>query len=290
MAKESLLEVTWVEKTHTLEMLLGQEVVVSPLPAGLEASVYKLDSGAIRAVMKVWDKGSDADLGFQHRLLSALRHRAVSVSESYGWGLNVSGHKVLVTSYEGVPISSFSDESLTQLADILWSLHQVALDELDPALHKKYDFVRYFFPKLGEHRDIQDDLERLVGCAGIQQNCFIHGDFNGNNVLEQEGKIAVIDWTNAQCGDARYDLAWASFLIHIYVGADAASVFRRAYLSRSGHDPESIQMFEAIACLRWLLFERISDIPKSARTLAAVRVFIETHPSLRPAHGLRLRL
>jgi len=271
---ELLRGITWIERTKFIDELLEQELTVSKLPSGLEAEVMKFSSTTNSVVLKLWNKESNPDVHFQHVLLSALRHRGIAVSGSYGWGYTGSNHKVLLTSFDGSPISILTDEIVKDLADLLLRLHQVSLHELDSTLHKKYDFIPYFYPGIEEHQDIQVELVQLVNSSNLQQNTFIHGDFNLGNILDDQGKYTIIDWTNAQLGDARYDLAWASFLINLYNGEELAAAFRNAYLSKSEFDMEEIQRFEAIACLRWLLLSRITDVPKNEKTIERINEII----------------
>lgn len=253
---------------------MEQELTVTKLPSGLEAEVIKYNSSTNIVVLKLWNKESNPDVHFQHVLLSALRHKGISVSSSYGWGYTASNHKALLTSFDGSPISILTDQIVKDLADLLLRLHHVSLHELDSTLHKKYDFIPYFFAGLQEHQDIQAELVQLVNSANLQQNTFIHGDYNLGNILNDQGKYTIIDWTNAQLGDARYDLAWASFLINLYNGEELAAAFRNAYLSKSEFIMEDILRFEAIACLRWLLLNRIADVPKNEKTIEQINEII----------------
>ena len=38
---------------------------------------------------------------------------------------------------------------------------------------------------------------------------FFHGDFHLGNIVEVDERYMVIDWTNGQLGDSRYDFAWS---------------------------------------------------------------------------------
>ncbi|MGF9916673.1 aminoglycoside phosphotransferase family protein [Paenibacillus ehimensis] len=267
---ERLSEVVWVEKTSYVDELLGQELAVSPIPAGLEASVFKCCSRTDSVVLKLWNKDSNPDVRFQHGLLAALRDKGISVSTSYGWGYTPSRHKVLLTSYDGSPPTTMTGQHAKDFADLLLALHQLPVEELETKHLKTYDFIPYFYPGIEEHPDIRDELLRLVARSGLKQNKLIHGDFNLGNILDNQGRYTIIDWTNAQLGDARYDLAWSSFLIHIYHGEQLAAAFRNAYLSNSAFDADEMLRFEAIACLRWLLLYRTADVPRTGSTLQRV--------------------
>ncbi|MCP1308879.1 aminoglycoside phosphotransferase family protein [Paenibacillus tyrfis] len=271
---ERLSEVIWVEKTSFVDELLDQELTVSPIPAGLEANVLKFCSPKDCVVLKIWNKASNPDVHFQHGLLAALRHRGISVSTSYGWGYTPSRHKVLLTSCDGSPPSAVTSRHVKDFADLLLGLHRLSVQELDPALLKTYDFIPYLYPGIEEHQDIRAELLPLVASSGLKRNKLIHGDFNLGNILDNQGKYTIIDWTNAQLGDARYDLAWSSFLIHIYNGEMLASAFQNAYLSGSEFDTEEMLRFEAIACLRWLLLHRTAEVPRTGTTIQRVNDII----------------
>ncbi|MFB6363473.1 phosphotransferase [Paenibacillus elgii] len=129
---ERLNEVIWVEKTSFVDGLLGKELTVSPMPAGLEASVFKFCSRTDSVVLKLWNKASSPDVHFQHRLLAALRDRGISVSTSYGWGYTPCRHKVLLTSYDGCPLSTITTRHVTNFAELLLGLHQLSIQELEP--------------------------------------------------------------------------------------------------------------------------------------------------------------
>lgn len=280
---ERLSEVVWVEKTSYVDELLGQELTVSTIPAGLEASVFKCCSRTDSVVLKLWNKNSNPDVHFQHRLLSALRDRGIPVSTSYGWGYTPSRHKVLLTSFDGSPPAAMTSQHAKDLADLLLGVHQLPVQDLEPALLKTYDFIHYFFPGIEKHPDIRDGLLPLVSSSGLKQDKLIHGDFNLGNILDNQGKYTIIDWTNAQLGDARYDLAWSSFLLHIYNGKQLASAFRNAYLSGSDFEAEEMLRFEAVACLRWLLLHRTADVPKTGTTLRRVKAILDENNYLNEA-------
>ncbi|WP_081418568.1 aminoglycoside phosphotransferase family protein [Paenibacillus sp. Leaf72] len=265
-----LNEMVWAESTSFMNELLKQELACSSMPAGLEAHVWKYSSVTDSFVLKIWDKDSDPDVHFQYVLLQALWNIGISVSAAYGWGHTASGHKALLTSYDGSPLSQITNQQVEHLAQLLLDIHKVSDQELDPLLHRKYDFIRYFYPQIEEHQDIQTELIELINGSNMQQNKFIHGDFNLGNVVENQGKYTIIDWTNGQLGDVRYDFAWTSFLIYLYNGEPLATLFQNAYLAQSEFDKEEIQRFEAIACLRWLLLYRFAPVPKDESTIGRI--------------------
>ncbi|CAG7630445.1 phosphotransferase [Paenibacillus allorhizosphaerae] len=277
-----ITQIHWTEKTSVIDDLLHrtQEVDTNRLPAGLEAVVWEMRLGDSRFVLKNWNKESNPDVGFQYALLHALHEQGIAASVPFGWGYDAANHKVLVTSFDGSPVQPGKIRAFIDLAGLLLDLHKLSLDDFDPALHRKFDFIAYYYPRLHEHPDIQSVLSKLVANSGMQQNKMIHGDVYLGNLVEHQGRYTLIDWTNAQLGDPRYDAAWAAFLIRIYSGEEGYDVFLDAYLAGSGYSRAEMETFEAIACLRWVLLNRIADVPKPERTIDRVNHAIDANVHL----------
>jgi aminoglycoside phosphotransferase (APT) family kinase protein len=86
-----------------------------------------------------------------------------------------------------------------------------------------------------------------------------HGDFHPNNVLlRPDGAMVVIDWTNFDLTDARFDLAWTLVLANSYMGMEWRDRFLQAYERQAGQAVEQIEYFEVCACARRLFDLSIS--------------------------------
>ncbi|CAG7650186.1 Thiamine kinase [Paenibacillus solanacearum] len=267
-----IASIRWTAKSSVIDHLLNRvkEVEAVRLPAGLEAETWELRLDDDRFVLKIWNKESDPDVGFQYTLLDTLHRQGVAVSVPLGWGLDAANHKVLVTSFDGSPVQSPGVRTFVDLAALMLALHKRPLDDFAPALHRRCDFIAYYYPRLREHPDIESVLTGLVGNAEMLQTCMIHGDVHLGNMVEQQGRYTIIDWTNAQLGDPRYDAAWAAFLAAIYDGEEGYQAFLDAYAAASGYSRAELEPFEAMACLRWVLLNRIADIPKTEGTIRRV--------------------
>lgn len=139
-----------------------------------------------------------------------------------------------------------------------------------------YPFLTtYFYPRIGDHPDITEALQPLLQSAQLKNDTLIHGDFNLGNILASKQKYTIIDWTNAQAGDRRCDFCWASFLIWIYNGEDIYRGFTHTYRSEIDISDEDIERFESVACLRWLLLNRIANVPKNGDTDSRINEFIK---------------
>jgi aminoglycoside phosphotransferase (APT) family kinase protein len=81
----------------------------------------------------------------------------------------------------------------------------------------------------------------------------LHGDFHANNVLGGSQGCTVIDWSDAWCGDPRYDVAWVRLLVR----ADEEPDGGRADLERYGLPLGDLGPFEAFGAAK-ILAERFA--------------------------------
>ncbi|MBE1555559.1 aminoglycoside phosphotransferase family protein [Sporosarcina limicola] len=275
--------VDWVEKDGIMDDLLNQEAILTthPMDQGFEAEVMKICSDKDIFVLKVWNKNSKPDVSLQYRLLNVLFERGLSVSKPMGWGINPHGEKVLLTTFDGMPVLEVDEKKMTVIANILSEIHKVHVKEIGNIHLLKSDFIDYFFPGVGEYYDINNALISLVQITQIKQERIIHGDFHLRNILEKNNRYTVIDWTNGQLGDPRYDFAWSLILIKIYVSERYAYVFRSAYLLENHVQQKDLEAFEALACLRWILLNRSGGTPKGPNIIERVKSLITKNPFLK---------
>ncbi|WP_404450567.1 aminoglycoside phosphotransferase family protein [Virgibacillus necropolis] len=274
-------DVDWNEKSVKLDELLGQsDLSVHTMNQGNEAEVMKISTEKESFVLKCWTLDSKPNIQFQYHLLNTLSARGLSVSKAIGWGINSEEDSVLLTSYDGTPATHVSKEALTEIASILSSIHKTPLKKIDITL-PKYDFISYFYPGIEAFPDLHKTITELVGKTEIRQNCVIHGDFHFENIVEDNGRYTVIDWTNGQLGDKRYDFAWSNTLFKIYSPSDQySSIFHTAYLLENPLQDDEIELFEALACLRWIYLNRNKNVPIKPDTIKRVKNVICTNPYL----------
>ncbi|MCJ8008150.1 aminoglycoside phosphotransferase family protein [Lederbergia wuyishanensis] len=274
--------INWIEKSDILDGLIVQEhnLTLQPMNQGYEAEVIKIESDNESFVLKVWNKSSKPDISFQFRLLNVLFERGLSVSKPVGWGINQNSHKVLLTTFNGGPVLKVNNKKMIDFAKILSSLHQTNIEEIGTIELPKYDFADYFFPEINKHPDIYNAVISLVHHIEIMQECIIHGDFHLANILEENDRYTVIDWTNGQLGDSRYDFAWSLTLKRIYTSERLAQVFRSTYLLKNDIPNEDLEVFESLACLRWILLSRSGGTPIWPNTIKRVKSLIGTNPFL----------
>lgn len=279
---ENLLSnINWMESNEIVELLKASDLHITALPSGLEADVYKISVHDRSFVLKIWNKDSKPDIRYQYKLLEIFYNRGIEVSKPAGWGVDKHNHQVLLMSFDGSPITKINKDKLNELARILTSIHKIPLHAIDEITVKKRDFIAYFYPRIEEHEDIKSLLYQLVGSAEYRPDCIIHGDYNLGNILESDrNKLTIIDWTNAQLGDPRYDIAWSTVLIQIYVGQRYSSLYRAAFLSKGKYSDDEIELFEGIACLRWVLLNRFANLPKNKNTIGNVQRILHANKYL----------
>lgn len=275
--------VDWVEKNEVVDELLIQEntLTILPMDQGMEAEVMKISSDKESFVLKVWNKSSKPDVSFQYDLLNVLSELGFPVSKPLGWGINLNGDKLLLTSYDGTPVFNVNEKKLTEIANILSSIHQIHVNEIGNIQLPKYDFINYFFPRVKVYSDIYNALISLVQLVQVKQENIIHGDFHVLNILEENDRYTVIDWTNVQLGDPRYDFAWSHTLKKIYGSERYANVFRSAYLRDNDIRQQELDVFEALACLRWIVLDRTGGVPKGSTTLERIKGLLTNNPFLK---------
>lgn len=87
----------------------------------------------------------------------------------------------------------------------------------------------------------------------------VHLDFHPANVLlRADGSGVVIDWTNFDISDARFDLAWTLILAYAYMGEAWRKRLLKCYERLWGNEVEQIEIFEVFACLRRLFDAAVS--------------------------------
>ncbi|MDI4649168.1 phosphotransferase family protein [Cohnella hashimotonis] len=279
---DSFGSIEWHETTPILNNLMtsGAELTFSPLAPGLEADVVKVTQGEEQFVLKVWNKHSKPDVQRQYRLLKNLHRQQIRISEPIGYGRTENGDALLLTRYHGPSVTKLSPSKFQKIAATLADIHRLPTDKLESGVLARYDFVGYFYPGIEAFPAMNEELNRLVALADIKMERVIHGDFNLGNILEEHGQYTIIDWTNGQLGDPRFDLSWACLLLRIYVSESKSLTFLYKYQEEMPVTTAELEIFEALACLRWLLLDRTEGVPKHADTMKKVKKIVRTNRCL----------
>ncbi|MCC6169998.1 MAG: phosphotransferase [Caldilineaceae bacterium] len=95
----------------------------------------------------------------------------------------------------------------------------------------------------------------------------IHWDLHPANVLfAPPDRYTVIDWTQAEICDPRFDLAWTLVLVGSQASWDAAGRIQASYAAQGGATTADLDYFVAAACLKRLVSVLIS-LSHGAETL-----------------------
>jgi aminoglycoside phosphotransferase (APT) family kinase protein len=118
----------------------------------------------------------------------------------------------------------------------------------------------------------------------------IHQDFHPENLLLRADDTAVvIDWTNFDISDYRFDLAWTLVLVCGVEGLHWREPLLRAYERQRGAPVEGLEFFEAAACLRRLfsvLFSLAAGAGQLGMRPGAEEEMRRQAPSLRRVHQI----
>jgi aminoglycoside phosphotransferase (APT) family kinase protein len=279
---DSLAGIEWHETTPILKKLItsGAELTISTLSPGLEAQVVKITQGEKHFVLKKWDQRSKPDVLRQYHLLEALHRQGIRVSEPIGYGRTESGESVLLTRFHGTAVTKASPSIFKKITAILADIHRLPTDGLESKALAKYDFVGYFFSGIDAFPAMKKELIRLIASVDMRMDQIIHGDFHLGNVLEEHRQYTVIDWTNAQLGDPRFDLSLTCLFLRIYLSDSKSLTFLYKYQEEMPVATEELEIFEALACIRWLLLDRITGVPKRVDTMKKVSKIVRDNQYL----------
>jgi aminoglycoside phosphotransferase (APT) family kinase protein len=96
-------------------------------------------------------------------------------------------------------------------------------------------------------------LEERRGTVPCRQPAPIRWDFHRANVLLcDNGAAMVIDWTQIEISDARFDLAWTLLLLGTQEGPEWRDRILCEYERIIGDEVEEFEYFEVIACVKRL--------------------------------------
>jgi aminoglycoside phosphotransferase (APT) family kinase protein len=100
-------------------------------------------------------------------------------------------------------------------------------------------------------------LDRASAQIAAPQWGLVHWDFHPENVLlDRDEQPWVIDWTQFQMTDVRFDLAWTLTVLASEREGHVAELIRATYLAQRGWDGTAIEadmnFFEAAACAKRL--------------------------------------
>jgi aminoglycoside phosphotransferase (APT) family kinase protein len=156
------------------------------------------------------------------------------------------------------------------------------LDEMDLVIERHG--LDGFEPTMGWLRE-----REALGSS--TQPVLIHNDYHPQNILLREDLLVVIDWSFAEIGDFRMDLAWSTLLLDVMVGGDYRAAMLEAYEQAAGTHIENFEFFEALKfTMRMVTIGMWLDeavvIPVAGITKHAIRTDYKVHV-MNPYHRLK---
>jgi aminoglycoside phosphotransferase (APT) family kinase protein len=99
---------------------------------------------------------------------------------------------------------------------------------------------------LVEFEPVMSWLHERKSLGSATEPTLIHNDYHPQNILLKNHSLVVIDWSFAEIGDFRMDLAWSVLLFGVMAGGDYRAAMLKAYEQAAGSHLENIEYFEAL--------------------------------------------
>ena len=96
-------------------------------------------------------------------------------------------------------------------------------------------------------------LEARRDQVSCRRPAAIHWDYHpGNVLLRDDGSAVVIDWTQVEISDPRFDLAWTLLLVGSHESMEWRAFILREYERLAGARVEQLEYFDVAACTKRL--------------------------------------
>jgi aminoglycoside phosphotransferase (APT) family kinase protein len=110
-----------------------------------------------------------------------------------------------------------------------------------------------FHPDLSAFAPVLDWLEARRDQVPCGRPAPVHWDFHPANViLKPDGSAVVIDWTQIQVSDPRFDLGWTLLLTGAYAGDEVREMILTGYQRILGVQVEQLAYFDVANCVKRL--------------------------------------
>ena len=252
---------------------------VVELEGGWESNIYRMavthDTGAEDLVLRVYPGSGGATTagrefaGMHHLHAAGYPVPRVIAAEP---DAAVIGHPFLLMDWvPGAADRSWPEalhgSALTGFVRLLSHLHRVETASLDTetaiATRSVEETLRSWasivaaHPRKGFEEALSWLTQRATSLTPMPRSV-LHWDFHVGNVLVASGGTThVVDWTQVEVGDRRFDVAWTALLIAMAVGDAAARSFCSEYEQQTGPLHE-MEFFHAAAAFKRLFTVAIS--------------------------------
>lgn len=253
----------------------------APISDGWESEVYAFTLAGRGYILRIYP-GDDAVAK------STREYTGMSTLHQMGYPVPEVLHHCTDLAWFGKPFVIMEKINGTSLRELMWSgtperrtalfsrvmrlfvdLHALEFDPFltpEQAQHDWDDPLVFIRLKLAEARAVLlglfqlddfapalDWLEARMADVPCKRYSVTHNDFHDANVLvTPDDAMCVIDWTNIEVADFRYDLAWTMLLNATYGPPSMRERILDEYSRQRGEPVEQIDYFEAIAAVRRL--------------------------------------
>lgn len=257
------------------------------LSEGWETDVYGFDAlgwrGGRRVLRLFFGEGAGSTALHEYASMELLARAgypvpAVELVEADNAALGRAF--IIMEQVDGAPLTkrlresepAVREQSLDQFCQLLAALHGLEWAHLPGAASVPTFTIAQQFALWSSYqhryplRTIGEATEWL-GAASAQVTPqpfgLVHWDFHPENVLvDTDDQLWVIDWTQFQATDVRFDLAWTLVLLASQQSAESAEAVRVRYATLRGWDQrksqDEMQFFEAAACAKRLVSVLVS--------------------------------
>ncbi len=232
----------------------GAVTSVERIRGGLGAAMHRvegrtgdgrIDVVAVRLCLAAYGDGADVALR-EHTTLTRLTALGAPVPAPR-WlddtGAVLGRPALAMDVVPGHALVADREPDLVALARALAALHTLPVDTLDhlPAPPGLGEQVAEALP-MGErvhegHVDtgrLWTAIDRWIATTSPAMPTLVHGDFHPGNVLADDRRLTVVDWTWASVGDPGRDLGYCRHDLTLAYGPEAAAAFTVAYVDAGG--------------------------------------------------------
>lgn len=231
----------------------GWETAIYSFDAGdpLVARFYAGERGAARAVREAAVLGATAAAGVPVPTVVLV----ATEPSPFGTAVLVM-ERVEGVSLAGAPAGS--ESLISRMAEHLAALHRVPIDDVFGSGVRRFDEPGFVKADVGTITAAIGDyglseFDPLIGWLGgamppPQHESVLHGDYHPENIIVGEGGsgLTILDWSFADVGDYRLDLAWSALWTGTMAGERARDTFLKDYGEAAGGPIDDLEYFEVL--------------------------------------------
>ncbi|GCE31301.1 hypothetical protein KDA_67850 [Dictyobacter alpinus] len=250
----------WESELYSFTFCYQKAMIYQTAPTILK--LYRGTSGVKKAIGEFYGMQQLLHNGYpvprvQHIMLNDTRVGSAYVLMEKIAGCSMYSIMKNCSPQEVLPLISHFCELFVELHTMHWEDFVI-----DPTKYVQTDLVNQ---KLATTRTlIEQTLPELFDpiLTWLQQRsqhmshvapAVVHGDFHPANImLTEQWEAYVIDWTQIEVSDFRFDLAWTLTLLNTFFGQEWGYIVLSEYEDLIGQQIMDLDFFEVFACMKRL--------------------------------------